>query len=204
MRLAVLGCVLITSSVAVAAPQLDTACVYAGACPGLPAISADGTLLAVLRTEEDAGRGNPNGRIEFIEVATQRLAREVLLLTIDEYDGPDPDALVTGRISSIDLRGFRALARLDERTQPSARVDGSIIRIRDRARGTRFRADYEARSAAQHPDPDRAAGCSSLNQYGDIPAWWDADTRTIVTSVRYTFGGCLCGSKTDLHVERLP
>jgi hypothetical protein len=50
-------------------------------------------------------------------------------------------------------------------------------------------------------DPDRA--CSGLSQLGEIGTWWDPDTKTLVASVMYAYGGCMCGEQTDTFVKRL-
>lgn len=211
-----------------ATPFLQAQCLYGEDAPdvdratcdwddGFPAIAADGKTIVVKHTDEDGGRGNPNLRIEFFDVATGKRLRSVKILDGDEYDTTKYDALLLAldlRIAKLNaqLDGYRTLATLDNIEEQNLegtrlRVDrhDSIVRIVDT---DSQRAIYHRNFAASvvYPnhksDPDRE--CSGLAQLGDISVWWDETTRTLVSAVFYAYGGCMCDGQTDTFVKRVP
>ena len=183
---------------------------------GFPAISRDGKTVVVKHIDEDGGRGNPNLRVEFFDVATNKRLRSVTILTGDEYDPETWDALqkiVEPRVAKLNaqLDGYRALEPIgnndEELEHPTTlrfeQRESKLQIIDPQTRRAIFHRNFDA--AVVYPnhksDPDRE--CSGLSQLGDIPSWWDADTKTIVVSVTYASGGCICGEQTDTFVKRL-
>lgn len=174
---------------------------------GFPAISRDGTTIAVKHTGEDGGRGNPNLRIELFDVATNKRLRSVTILTGDEYDRWDAlKATVAARAAKLNaqLDGYRTLQNIEATSTLELEQQDALVRVVDtETHRAIYQRDFDA--AVVYPnhksDPDRE--CSGLSQIGGIDAWWDAGTRTLVTSVMYAYGGCLCGEQTDTFVKRL-
>lgn len=184
---------------------------------GFPAISADGKTIVVEHVHEDGGRGNPNLTLEFIDVATAKRMHSIVVVDPDEYvEGiviPAVQAKIARRVAKaqqrIDAGGYRTLeplSRMDEETGTKLRVDvrGSKLRIVDvERRRAILHVDYAAEVVYPNHKLDPERECSGLSQAGEMPTWWDATTRTIVTNVTYHSGGCMCGSELRTFVRRI-
>jgi hypothetical protein len=202
------------------APALDGNCVLPAdemppSCSwddGFPAISADGSQIAIKEYPDDGGRGNPGLTIRFVDVETSRLVRAVVVLDPDEYDEdavPQLQAKIDRRALAIqrtlDAGRYRTLELLSEDdasnrpadTAIHAELDGDLMRIVDPATATVL-----WRHRFVHPAPRRASSddddfCGGWSLYA-MSSWWDPPTGTVLASSLYRTGGCLC---TDVSVD---
>ena len=205
-----------------ARPFLQAACVLpdgeAASCTwdrGFPAISEDGQTIVREAIADDGGRGHPNLAIEFVDVATSKVTKSVLILDANEYD-PEHQQL-TARIGKrvaaaqklIAAGGYRSLlplARLDDPTGGTLRVEpnGGAVRIIDtEKRLAIFQASFEASVVAPDHKDDAERECSGLSAH-EPSVWFDEHTRIALVTVDYTYGGCMCGSETRVFVTRVP
>jgi hypothetical protein len=214
------------------APHLDAGCVLSGMVPGLmdgvsrvscewddgfPAISADGTRVAIKRHPDDGGRGYPGMMIDFIDVATSKVVRDIVVLDPDEFDPENPakherkatrrvaeaQALLdAGHYRSLDLVGGPLASTPEPDPADAARihaeVDDADIRIVDPATN---RALWRDHIAIPRPRPLRGDDCDGWSIYRTT-VWWDAKTRTVLVDQIYRSGGCLCRDEAFASVRR--
>lgn len=217
-----------------AAPWLDAACILPvadtgpDACApwdtGFPAISRDGTTVAVLVSDDDGGRGNPNARVELIDVATSKVARTYKLLDADEYELGN-EKLVAKLVPVVERRtktaqkalaGYRSMSLVpvidrarhaessDEPlvipTSRYAEIEGDRMRLVDPATA---RSTWTATIATESPTdaPDEVCG-----------AWYRLDaalaideaTGVALVSQEMRTGGCMCPDLSVRTIERVP
>jgi len=108
-------------------PSINTACVVnvdaSGTCAwddGFPAISDDGTLIAIKYIPDDGGRGYPGLTIKLLDAKTSRAVSTFVVLSPDEYlesddaGWPKLNAKIGKRAAAaqraLDARQFRTLA----------------------------------------------------------------------------------------------
>lgn len=214
-------------------PELDPSCIAADldtdlqpVCTwddGFPAISGDGTTLVSASPPDDGGRGNPGLRITFIDLATQKVVRSILVLDPDDHDPDNPNndkvrAKTAKRAAEaqklIDAGDYRSLISLGENTADSiststspdttgihAEFSGSSMRLVDPAtRTTLWRHRFSAPSPIAKPNHEQDCQGWSLAQ---VDAWWDPSTRIVIGNLLYHHGGCMCGSSSITQVFRL-
>jgi hypothetical protein len=207
-----------------ATPFLQAACVLAdGDTPsctwdrGFPAISSDGRTMVREAVADDGGRGHPNLSIEFVDVATSKVERSVLILDAEEYDPENHDKLaatIQKRVAAAQkllaagaYRSLLPLAHIDDATSGGTlRIEpsGGAVRIIDtRTRLAIFQASFEASVVAPEHKYDVENDCSGLHAR-EPAVWFDEHTRTALVTVNYTYGGCMCGSETRVFVRRIP
>jgi hypothetical protein len=215
-----------------ATPHLDARCV-AGiggenpACAwdqGFPALSADGTMIAIEYTPEDGMRGLPGLAIRFVTVGSSRVVRDVPLLTPGEYEPsenspqvPELLAKLTVRVAKaqrlLDAGGYRTMTRLEVQEGGGGPVvDGlrvetaeDSVRVIDAAKNRviwqrRFDVDAQFTSQASLPDGEN---CTPSREHTEGIAW-DAKTRTILAEILYSGGGDSCDGTPIDYVTRLP
>lgn len=213
-------------------PLIDASCLLSGSCDwddGFPAISADGTLIAIKHMADDGGRGYPGMSIELVNAKTSRVVTSYLVLSPDEYiDAPDDPGLpkLQAKIArraavaqrALDAKKFRSLTRLGEELRdgddPAERMDaaaplrgeriGDAVRVIDTAAGTviwqrRFPVEAEYPLAAHDPEK---AGCYPTNTRA-VSLAWDEATRTVLATASYASGPCYCGDAIKFYVTRL-
>jgi hypothetical protein len=90
---------------------------YAYTSERLPAVSTDGSRVAVAYETEDGGRGNPNFRLVVLDVASDRVVDDIPLLSVEESagdpDGPVLDARVDAANGRLARGSWRAMAPVD-------------------------------------------------------------------------------------------
>lgn len=207
-----------------ASPHLDAACVDRSAdstdeetpCgwdDGFPAISDDGKTVIAKLVPDDGNRGFPGLYIQFFDATTGTLARSVKILDPDEYDSEAPEkhrAKIAKRVAvvqrTIDAGHFRALIvpanEASAKSKFYVETRKGAVRLVDTARAIAiWQHTYEGSSPARHDDPD--AMCYSVDTV-DVRLWFDEPTRTIVSTVGYSFGpSCMCGGEVKTYVHRL-
>lgn len=222
------------SPVRAAAPWLDAACVLRvddtelEACDqwdtGFPAISRDGTTVAALVIDDDGGRGNPNARVELIDVATSKVARTYMLLDADEYElGNEP--LVTKLAPIVERRtkaaqkalaGYRSMTlvpvidreRHAEQTDeplviPTSRyaeIEADLLRLVDPATA---RSAFTATIATEAPLDAPDEMCGGWYRFDASLAVDDATGVALVSQEMRT-GGCLCPDIGVRMIKRIP
>lgn len=195
---------------------------------GFPAVSRDGKLVVTKVIDEDGGRGNPNLTIRFLDVATSKIVRDIVVLDADEVDAMYDDSgkdtkrvqleqKVAQRMASaqrvIDQRGYRALEHLGsndqyadvvttDRTKVYAEFDTSVVRAIDP--GTN-RVLWSHRFDVPNPnkrksDDDECAGWSLR----ELEVAWDPETRIVIGASQYDTGGCLCDTVGVEKIARMP
>ncbi|MEO7096924.1 MAG: hypothetical protein ABI175_26935 [Polyangiales bacterium] len=213
------------------APFIEIACVLTegeGELPascswdhGFPAISADGTTIALQRYIDDGGRGNPGMQIELLDAATSRVKRVIKVLDPDEYvTSEDPKApalrktaekraLVAQRL--LDAGAYRSLTSVpltEEGMEITAglrvEVADELARVIDVATNAvvwqrRFSVAREFPNRKLDPEVDSCEPSTT----GDITVGWDATTRTLLAEVSYEAGPCYCGSTTVDYVQHV-
>ena len=212
-------------------PMINSACLLGGSCDwddGFPAISADGTLLAIKYIPDDGGRGYPGMSIQLVSTKTSRVVTTYTVLSPDEYLEPEDAGIakLQARIvkrtvaaqRALDARQFRSLLRLGEELRdgddPAERMDataplrgeriGDAVRLIDSTAGTviwqrRFPVEAEYPQAAHDWEQ---GGCYPSNTRA-VSLAWDATTRTVLATVSYASGPCYCGEESKLYVSRL-
>ena len=213
-----------------ATPRLDVECDLASftdggpaSCAwnrGFPAISADGATIVQAVNPDDGGRGYPGLVVQFLDVATARVISTHTIIDPNDFD--DLSTLPSRKRAAVDRRAarvqeqidagrYRSLARVqmpnDEWRYASplrADVEGDRIRIVDLATNAAL-WEHRYDVAVQYPnrklDPD-VAFCEPTATHS-IEAWWDATTRTLITSVGYGAGSCMCSDEIVNYVIKL-
>ena len=177
---------------------------------GFPAISADGTTIATELIPIDDGRGNPGLTIQFLDIATNKRVKSVLVLDPDEYvtydDAKRPalDKRIARRAARLQdaLVGYRSMLRLGASTDDSSTVReaGGVradtlddaVRIVDTATNLAIwqrRFDVAVEFPNRKLDGER---CEPITA-SEISAAWDPQTRTALASVDYLTGPEFCG-----------
>ena len=188
----------------------DVACTWDD---GFPAISHDAQTVVVKRSLDDAGRGHPSLYIDFVDVATSKVTRTMKILAPDEFDAenkhvPKVRRRVAAAQQAIDAIGFRSMTKLVGEGEPSTsslRVEGEngSIRVVDRTRAVAiFQATFTGDQAFPNMKRNEEMGCDTPSAWGASTAW-DEETRTIVATVHYAFGGCMCGGDSTTFVRKV-
>lgn len=213
------------------APHLDAACVEVeppgedaverpASCAwdnGFPAISRDGSMLVALHVPDDGGRGNPGLTVRFVDVATSRVVRDLVVLDPEEVDTITDrtrrQQRVRARVARAQelVKGYRTLVPLGshdtdaeavtvERRVPYADFDRARVRAIDPATNTvLWQHDFTS-------DPPRRANDTELCGGWDLRALsvaWDPTTRVALATSDYQTGGCLCSFETVYAARRL-
>jgi len=196
---------------------------------GFPAISADGSQIAIRHIPDDGGRGYPGLTIQLVSAKTSKITASYVVLSPDEYLEPDDagwtklNAKMAKRAAAaqrvLDAGQFRSLVAVDvTSTDPDegpiftatdaplrAEGDGSAIRLIDTAANTvvwqrQFPVEA-AFPAAKNPNPD-GEGCypSSTREIGVA---WDPQTRMVLAMISYASGPCYCGDEIAYHVTKI-
>ncbi len=212
-------------------PMIDSSCLLGGSCDwddGFPAISADGTLIAIKYIPDDGGRGYPGMSIQWVSAKTSRIVTTYSVLSPDEYLEPEDagfgklQAKIVKRTAlaqhALDAKQFRSLTRIGDEleagdepaviTEPVAPLRaeriGDAVRLIDSVAGTviwqrRFPVEAEYPQAATNVDE---GGCYPSNTR-TVSLAWDATTRTVLATASYASGPCYCGDESKLYVTRL-
>ena len=188
---------------------------------GFPAISADGSVIAAAYIPDDDGRGNPGLSIRFLDVATGKRVKDVLVLSPDEYVTPEA-AGHAALLKKIERRAAAAQKILDESTYRSlvrlgstnssadrwqaagleAEYDGDAARIIDRASNTVL---WQRRFAIGTLFPNRTLDgerCEPID-VSDVALSWDPETRTALAEVAFRHGPEFCGDSKHDYVHRV-
>lgn len=215
-------------------PMIDSSCLLGGSCDwddGFPAISADGTLIAIKYIPDDGGRGYPGMSIQLINAKTSRVVTTYSLLSPDEYLEPEDkgiaklQAKIVKRTAiaqrALDAKKFRSLTRLGEVIEPGdepaevtepvaplrAERIGDAVRLidnTDSAAGTviwQRRFPVEAEYPQAAHDPEQE-GCYPSSTRA-VSLAWDPTTRTVLAETSYASGPCYCGDEIKYYVTRL-
>lgn len=220
-------------------PTINPACVTGddgdGTCTwdaGLPAISADGTTIAIRDVPDDGGRGYPGLSIQLVDAKTSRITKSIQVLSPDEYLEPEDAkwpklrAKIAKRAAiaqkALDAGQFRSLVAIDGRdllsesgsegettsaTDPSLRYEraGEAIRLIDRATNTvvwQRRYPVEAAFPPAKNPSPDGEGCYPSTTRG-IGLAWDPQTRTLFAGVSYASGPCYCGDEIAYYVMKI-
>lgn len=206
-------------------PGVDALPVECGWDTGFPALSSDGSTIALQLVPDDGGRGYPGLYIHLIDANTGKPKRAIEILDPNDYVAPDEDYAkseklqntIAARVAQTNrmLAGYRTLVPLgsnDELASEDAPVPGAIYaeisdtgatRVIDPAtREVLFQHAFGAPSP--HVDPDDDGGmCPGWNLIS-TSVWWDPGTRVVLSSQSYRTGGCLCSDDTVTQVARMP
>jgi hypothetical protein len=194
---------------------------------GFPAISADGTTLVTAEIPLDDGRGHPGLTIRFIDAATGKRVKSVLVLSPDEYTSPGQDdgmeANYRAMLKKVDRRAtavqklldagrYRTLVRLGSSTsEPSAPANEGLaaeyeddaVRVIDRATNTVL---WQRRFSVAAEFPNRKLDgdhCEPI-AVSNVAVAWDPPTRTAVAQVTYRHGPEFCGDSAREYVVQVP
>lgn len=215
------------------APVLNAACVLDDAprdstCDwddGFPAISRDGTLIAVKVVPDGGGAMmvNPGLWIQLLDVKTSRVVRALTIFTPDEYvaaDDPARPALqakLAPRVAAaqrvLDAAAFRAMVKLgSNRGAPSESAtlrlefgddDRAMLRVIDAGASRALWQGGFAPAPAPRPvaDDDTGDRCH-ISSTGEIAVAWDPPTRTLHARVSYMTSPCYCENPVIDYVRR--
>lgn len=191
---------------------------------GFPAVSRDGKLVVAKVMDEDGGRGNPNLTIRFLDVATSKVVRDIVVLDPDEVDASDPPAKraqLVRRVAQrmalaqrvIDQRGYRSLEPLGtsnayhdvvetDRTKVHADFDGTAVRAIDPATN---RVLWAHRFVVPNPNQRdiETSDCAGW-RLRELAVAWDPETRVVIGTSSYDTGGCMCDTVGVEQIVRLP
>lgn len=206
-------------------PGADELPVECGWDTGFPALSSDGSTIALQHVPDDGGRGYPGLYIHLIDANTGTLKRAIEILDPNDYVAPDEDYAksekllntITARVAQTNrtLAGYRTLVPLgsnDELASQDVPVPASIYaeisdtgatRVIDPAtREVLFQHSFGV--PRPHVDPDDDGGmCPGWNMIS-MSVWWDPGTRVVLSAQSYRTGGCLCSDATVTQVARMP
>lgn len=208
-------------------PRIQRACLTAYAeCPafdGLPALSADATLVAVPDMERAGEREERVLTVHVIEVESGKPVSELPVLTYADYDeGADPmtaelDAATRAAIEERAIavehelargkyRPLTALGRVHEQLAGQevdglrASFDGKELVVTDTRTGqARWRRALGAGQAEQRPSDDDA-GCEVL-PVADVTVWASREPGVAVAHVTYV-GSDDCDAEASFQVWR--
>jgi hypothetical protein len=215
-------------------PMINSSCLLGGSCDwddGFPAISADGTLIAIKYIPDDGGRGYAGMSIQLINAKTSHVVTTYMVLSPDEYLEPEDAGLpklqakIVKRTAiaqrALDAKKFRSLTKLgdaleegmdpDEMLTPAAPLRaeriGDAVRLIDNtdpAAGTviwQRRFPVEAEYPQAAHDPEQE-GCYPSSTRA-VTVAWDPTTRTVLAETSYASGPCYCGDEIKYYVTRL-
>ncbi|MBA3463788.1 MAG: hypothetical protein H0T46_27780 [Deltaproteobacteria bacterium] len=211
-------------------PFLDAACLVGGSempsCSwdiGFPAISADGSTMAVGVHPGDSARGYPAYEIMFVDVANPRKRTTHPILIADEYTGYDEPLAaehrtkVVARVAMVqrelDRGGYRSTVPLGSKDDPMPGVttfrtdhDGEYARLIDNTTNTvvwERRFDVTKEFTPRPLRDDEEGSCTPTETVG-ISLAFDPATRTLLAQVSYMGGPCWCDSVMLPYTYRLP
>lgn len=191
---------------------------------GFPAVSRDGKLVVAKVMVDDGGRGNPNLTIRFLDVATSKVVRDIVVLDPDEVDASDRPAKraqlqrkVAQRMALaqrvIDQRGYRSLELLGtynsyhleletDRTRVHAEFDGNAVRAIDPATN---RVLWAHRFVVPNPNQRdiETSDCAGW-RLRELAVAWDPETRVVIGTSSYDTGGCMCDTLGAEQIVRMP
>jgi hypothetical protein len=228
-------------------PTLDPACVIpseAGqetapeaSCTwdnGFPAIANDGSLIAMLRSPDTAGRETHALSVAFIDSVTARVVRSAVVVTDAELEAEHVDRTrlyttvyrrVAGIQKTLDAGKYRTLIPLGYAggmegvvsqprdpmpTTPYADISHDQVRIVDPATATVLGRISVGTVASPYPpsaDPDAEAGNGMCHGWTlwSMSVSWDPATRVVLAGQTYRTGGsCMCPDISAVRVARLP
>jgi hypothetical protein len=191
---------------------------------GFPAISEDGSLIAIEYIPSDGGRGNPGLTIQFIDARTSRMVRSTRVLSPDEVV-EEPAALeklharIAQRVAAaqrtLDAGRFRAMVSLggtEDADDPAvtssprwqalhAEVSGGAVRIVDPSRSSViWQGSFGVgRPGGPAKDTDFCIGWG-LHR---MSLWWDPATKSLLSVQTYRTGGCMCGDDVIEEVRHV-
>jgi hypothetical protein len=180
---------------------------------GFPAISADGSTIVTADNKGDEPDGTPGLSIRFLDAATGKRLKELLVLSPEEYVTPAQEEAIEKQyramLKKVDRRSAAVQKLLDDGryhsltwlgTAPvdglAAEVEGDAVRVIDRTANTVL---WQRRFAVATEFPNRTLDgerCEPID-VSDISIAWDAPTRTLVAEVAYRQGPEFCGRDTQ-------
>ncbi len=214
-------------------PTVNAACVVSSEDPtcawdaGFPAVSADGSMIAIRHIPDDGGRGYPGLSIQLVSAKSSKITASYTVLTPDEYLEPEDagwtklSAKMAKRAAAaqrvLDTGGFRSLVAvdvfsdLDGTTFSGAgqrlvgEANGEAIRIIDTAaRTVVWQRTFPVEAvfpAAKNPSVD-GEGCYPSTTR-DITVAWEPTSRLLLATVSYASGPCYCGDAIAYHVTKI-
>lgn len=178
---------------------------------GLPAVSDDGSILAVANHESLGARGDERLLLDFIDVASDRLVRRVI---VSDPDHPESHAGAEAKARAVLAeRTWVKLHQLDvdENTHVGS-GNGLEVQYREPAfsvRDTTSRFDLVRKSERtwSHPAGARCPGCDVCPAPLAIlaSAWEDRLHGTMLVELTFTGGSDICWEPPDdFHAVELP
>ncbi len=192
----------------------------------LPAVSDDGSIVAVANHESLAGRGDERLLLDFIDTATDRLVRRII---VSDPDHPESRRGAEAKARAVLAEGtWVKLRKLDVREDPGAPLrqggvsgpvrsnvasrDGLEVQYREPAlavRDTTSSADLVRKKEPtwSHPAGARCPGCdvcpAPLAILAD--AWGDRLHGVLVVEVSFSGGSDVCWEPpNDFHAVEVP
>lgn len=215
-------------------PHLDAGCLLPAAMDGaptepspcgwdsgFPAVSADGTLVAVVRVQTTPMDGSATDMwIDLLDRRTSRAVRQLGLFTSADLglDRSSALAKVTVRVASaqrvLESHQFKTMIALGDSRSEVQPVDATHVHAEFRDGRARIVAPRAATVLWQGepgvaPPPGlagphaEAAECAGWNLHS-TQLWWHPDAKVVFAQLRYFSGGCMCPDYTEMQTWRLP
>lgn len=186
---------------------------------GFPAISGDGTTIAMKSIEPRAGNRGQDIEIHFLDARTGHVQRRAPILSESDAGTATQADLAAGakRLEAVqrtlDARKFRAMiaptfwdANNEELPTHAtageiyAQEDEGLVRLIDPQTNTVI---IQGQIGALPPSASVESGCSG-GPMASFAAWWDPSTKTLLDESRYLSPGGSCGQVVVRHVTRAP
>ena len=190
----------------------------------LPAISEDGTQVAVWAQREDGARANPKSELLLFEAGTDNVQWQKTVHDADEHDEIGPDAAAENALArmseaekELGRRAWRRMTPLVSFPDPKvpARMQGLGTTSPQLAQGVgvmvRFAEptlliDFEGKSvySEKHPDWSDVGSTSCAAALADLEsAWIDSLTHTTLVLINYAGGTDICWEpESSYHTVR--
>ncbi|ACY17383.1 hypothetical protein [Haliangium ochraceum] len=207
------------------APRIERGCLEAYApCPattGLPALSADGAVVAVADFGPDSARDERVLTVRLFDAASGQAVSELPVITWADYDqGADPmtmefhadtEAAIEERVLAVErelargrYRPLLALGTVHEQSGPQAAggmvasFDGAALEIAEADSGAALLRHPLAELPAWEPSPEIECGPFPV---AEIEVWASRAPRVFVAHVIY-MGGDMCTSPMPFLILR--
>jgi hypothetical protein len=205
-----------------AMPTTDGAGIPCSWDDGFPAISEDGSLIAIKASPDPGPRGGSSLYVQLLDTKTSRIVRSDEILSIDEsfVDDKGQAALrenIRRRValvqSALDARHFRRLILLGasheghdgdepklDATKLHAEIAGGAVRIIDPAASLVLWQGAFGAPAPKGRSEDGLCFGWGLNR---IAVWWDPTTKYVLARLSYRTGGCMCTDEEIVQIKRI-
>lgn len=176
----------------------------------LPAVSADGSIVAIANHESLGARGDERLLLDFVEVASDRLVRRII---VSDPDHPEARHGAEAKARAVLAEGtWVKLRKLDVQEDHVAKRDGMEVRYQEPAlivRDTTSTFDLVRRNEStwSHPAGRPCPGCDVCPAPLAIldDAWGDRLHGILLVQLSFAGGTDICWEPPDdFHVVELP